>query len=106
MVAIAALLCLLELIEITDFMENAETQIIEIAARISPHTPAETCTTPEGVAWLVERHKAATAALYKLEEIRADKLAAAGMGPEATALSAARHLLRHNDERIRAATKS
>lgn len=69
-------------------------QMIAICALITGHVPKQG-TTADAVAWLVERHKASTAALMKLEEIRSDKLAANGMGAEATALSAARHLLRN-----------
>ena len=77
-------------------MITAETEMVKICAMISPHTPRELCTTAEGVAWLVDRLQASQKALMKLEEIRCDKLAAHGQGPEATAISAARHLLRHN----------
>ena len=77
-------------------MRTAETEMVKICAIISPHTPRELCTTAEGVAWLVDRLQASKKALTTLEEIRCDKLAAHGQGPEATAISAARHLLRHN----------
>jgi hypothetical protein len=77
-------------------MITAESEMAKICAMISPHTPRDLCTTAEGVAWLVVRLQASEKALRKLEEIRCDRLAARGMGPEATAISASRHLLRQN----------
>lgn len=68
-------------------------EMVKICATITGHAPRELCTTAEAVEWLVDRHKAATAALYKLEEIRTDKLAQAGFSEEPTAICAARHLL-------------
>lgn len=70
-----------------------ESEFVKICALISPHTPSGICTAAEGVAWLVERHKAATKALYKLEEIRTEMVAAKGLGREASAVSAARVIL-------------
>ena len=86
-------------------MTAAETEMVKICAMISPHTPRELCTTAEGVAWLVDRLQASEKALRKLEEIRCDKLAAHGQGPEATSISAARHLLRHNVQSIHPESK-
>lgn len=78
--------------------KNYDHVVTEICCAISPHTPRELCTTLEAVEWLVERHKAATAAMLKLEEIRTDKLAQAGFSEEPTAISEARHILRHNSK--------
>lgn len=70
-----------------------QSEMVKICAMVSPHTPRELCATAEGVAWLVERHKANMAALFKLEEIRTEKLAAKGLTTEASAVSAARVIL-------------
>ena len=78
--------------------KNYDHVVTEICCVISPHTPRELCTTLEAVEWLVDRHKASTAALSKLEEICTDKLAQAGFSVEPTAICKARHILRHNAE--------
>jgi hypothetical protein len=72
---------------------NYEHALTEICVMTAPHTPRELCTTAEAVEWLVDRHKAANAALHKLEEIRTEKLAAKGLTVEASAVSAARVIL-------------
>lgn len=74
--------------------KNYDHVVTEICCAISPHTPRELCTTLEAVEWLVDRHKAATAANLKLDEIRTEKLAAKGLSAEASAVSAARVILR------------
>ena len=83
--------------------KNYDHVVTEICCAISPHTPRELCTTLEAVEWLVDRHKAATAAMLKLEEIRTDKLAQAGFSEEPTAISEARHILRHNAQAMASA---
>jgi len=65
-----------------------------IGVTIMGHCPRELCTTLEAVEWLVERHKAATVANLKLDEVRTENLAAKGLGAEASAVSAARVILR------------
>ena len=73
--------------------DSLRSEMVKICAAITGHTPRELCTTAEAVEWLVGRHKAATAALYKLEEIRTEKLAVKGLAAEASAVSAARVIL-------------
>jgi len=75
-------------------MITDESQIIKICALITPHVPAEICTTAEGVAWLVGRHQLAQKALTELESIRTEKLAAKNLGWEASLVSLARTFLR------------
>ena len=65
-----------------------------IGVTITGHCPRELCTTLEAVEWLVDRHKAATEANLKLDEVRTENLAAKGLGAEASAVSAARVILR------------
>lgn len=67
--------------------------LARICARISGHCPDDISTTDEAVGWLVGRHKAAAEAALKLDEIRTEKLAAKGLGAEASAVSAARVIL-------------
>lgn len=73
--------------------DSLRSAMVEICATMTGHCPRELCTTAEAVRWLVDRHKAATAALYKLEEIRTEKLAVNGLPAEASAVSAARVIL-------------
>lgn len=74
--------------------DDVEAMMVKICATITGHCPRELCTTAEAVEWLVDRHKAATAANLKLDEIRTEKLAAKGLSAEASAVSAARVILR------------
>ena len=74
------------------------TEMVKICATVSPHTPSGLCTTAEAVEWLVDRHKEIRPALWHLEEIRTEKLAAKGLTAEASAVSAARVLLQRQRE--------
>lgn len=77
-------------------VEKAE--MVKICTTITGHCPRQICTTAEAVEWLVDRSKAATAAILKLEEIRTDKLAQAGLRTTPTAISEARNILRKSEK--------
>jgi cob(I)alamin adenosyltransferase len=78
-------------------MMTNESEMTKICAIITGHCPRELCTTAEAVQWLVDRHKASTAANLKLDEIRTEKMVSRGLADEASAVSAARVILRKSE---------
>ena len=68
-------------------------QILKEIAEFTADAPKEICTTSEAARWLRDKYRNGEKALRELEKIRTEKLAARGLADEATAVSAARHIL-------------